>query len=166
MTGIVMRLIFAVALLLVATLTSIAQDKRDPKFIDFNVEGVRLGDSESFVIEKLGKPRRRTIKEVDICGVTDILELQYRGVTLQLDNGLDGAWSVLEIAVTSSRLLVQPVIRVGATWNEVRTKFGESLSGESKPGSDLHYLTRDNDNADFRFRNGKLSKIRLWINPC
>lgn len=90
----------------------------------------------------------------------EILELQYRGVTLELDKGLDGAWGVLEIAVTSPRLLVQPVIRVGATWNEVRTKFGESLSGERKPGSDLYYLTRDN------FRNGKLSKIRLWINPC
>lgn len=160
-----MRSILATAFLSLITLASFPQAERDPKFIDFIVEGVRLGDSQSHVIEKLGKPVRRTVERVSYCSTTQIVKLVYRGLEVYLDRDLEGELFVLEIIVTSPKIAIEPAVGIGAEWSAVRTRLGEPFY-ESLPEQTLGFLTSDNDNATFKFRKRKLTKIRLWVNPC
>jgi len=165
MMELAMRSILATAFLSLITLVSFPQAERDPKFIDFLVEGVRLGDSESHVIEKLGKPVRRTVERVGYCSTTQIVKLAYKGLEFYLDRDLEDELFVLEIIVISPKIAIEPAVGIGAEWSAVRKKFGEPFY-ESESEQTLGFLTRDNDNATFQFRKRKLSKIRLWINPC
>lgn len=139
-----------------------------PKLIDFNVRGIRLGDTESVVIEKLGKPSRRKVSTVDICGVTKLLTLQYDGIEVQLDsNEVEKTWSVLEIWITSPKISIEPGIRIGENIDEIERKLGPAyVEHRLREPAELSYSTRDNDNANLTFKRNQLAKVRLYINPC
>ncbi len=139
-----------------------------PKLIDFNVRDVRLGDTESVVIEKLGKPRRREASTVDICGVTKLLTLQYEGIDVQLDsNEAEKTWSVLEIWITSPKISIEPGIRIGENIDEIERKLGPAyVEHRLREPAELYYVTSNNDNANLTFKRNELAKVRLYINPC
>lgn len=139
----------------------------NPKLIDFNVGGVRLGDTEALVLQKLGRPVRRNISDVDNCGISRILELQYDGMEVQLDRGLNNKWYVLEILVTGPNISINPGINIGEDLEIIEDKLGKAyVEQQESETSDLSFLTRDNDNAYLSFRQNKLVRVRMFINPC
>jgi hypothetical protein len=137
------------------------------RFIDFNIKGIRLGDMESDVLQKLGKPTSRRVKKVDYCGINEFLELGYSGLKFKLDRSNGKGWFVLEIIVTSPNVLIDPGVKIGDERNLLLEKFGEPFT-ETQDGnnSDLYYVTRDDDNADFSVHDNKVVGVRLYINPC
>lgn len=137
------------------------------RLIDFNVRGVRLGDTEASVIEKLGKPIGSKFATVDNCGVTKIKTLKYKGLEVQLDRDLDDAWFVLELIVTSDKVAIDPNVRIGEDLRSIREKFGDpNVEHTDSNESDLYFITRDNDNAHFMFNKSRLIKVRMYVNPC
>ena len=141
-----------------------------PKLIDFNVGGLRLGDSEAAVLKHLGKPRKRTISDEDMCGISPILILGYPGIEFWLDRATGGKetdWAVLEIRVNASEIVIEPGARIGDTSESIRQRLGHPWIEKEHEGSIIYYyLTKDNDNAQLEFKGGHLGSIRLYINPC
>lgn len=133
---------------------------------DFNVQGVRLGDAERTVAVKLGKPLGSRQVKVDRCGITAIRRLTYPGLVIELDEGTDKVWSVLEMHVSSPQVDVGVQARIGSPLPDIEAALGKAFIrgvGDDKVG---YYYTPAEDNAEFDYRNGKLAKIRLHINPC
>ena len=145
-------------------------DPKTHRYIDFSVKGVRLGDTEQNLIKIFGKPRNRIVSNDGVCGVAPIAKLRYPGVEFWLDRGTEGTeleWAILEFTVTSPDVLVEPEIRVGAEAAAVKQILGTAWTEKSDGESIFyHYLTKDNDNASLEFKNGKLARIRVYINPC
>jgi hypothetical protein len=135
--------------------------------IDFNIKDVRPGAEYDEVISRLGRPPRRRMVEIDSCGVSTQLALYYPGLTIYLDKGLDKKYGVVSIEITGTQWLVAPNIVVGSGMQAVRRELGPSFTNYRENGMTiLGYITRDNDLGDLFFRNGRLAKIKLWINPC
>ena len=135
--------------------------------IDFNLQDVRLGDPESAVLEKLGNPLNRRKAKVDKCSIEEVVILKYPGMEIELDRDSEGQLFVLEIAVNSPGAEIYPGVKVGDTIENVRSKLGEPYAQPKMPDEmNLHYITRGDDNASLQFRGNKLSKVRLYINPC
>jgi hypothetical protein len=146
----------------------IASPTSDPqRFIDFRVGNVRLGDSEKQVLKELGKPRtRRTVTE-DNCGISEVLKLKYPGLEVQLDKDLEGEWGVLEMIVTSNDISIEPQVKIGEELETIKSRFeNPHIVGANSDAPVLYYLTRNNDNAQFEFKDNKISKVRFYINPC
>jgi hypothetical protein len=137
------------------------------KFIDFRVGGIRLGDNEKLVIKNLGRPKTRRMEVVDNCGITEVLKLNYPGLEVQLDKDPTGKWFVLEMIVTSNEVSIEPQVKIGDEFETIKKRF-ENRSNEriNTDGPVLFYLTRDNDNAQLEFKNKKVSRVRLYVNPC
>ena len=146
------------------------QDPETQHYIDFSVRGIRLGDTEQSLVKIFGKPQKRIITDEDVCGVAPIVKIRYPGIEFLLDRGTDGTeleWAILEFTVTSPDLVVEPGIRVGEEPAKVKQKLGTPWTEKSDGDSVFyHYLTKDNDNASLKFKNGKLDRIRVYINPC
>lgn len=139
----------------------------ESRFIDFHIQGVRLGDSESQVLEKLGRPKSRRILKVDNCGVEQILRINYRGLEVEMAHDLKNRWFVLEMNVTSENVRVEPEVRIGASPEKVLAAFGDPISDSTDADiRTLNFLTKNNDNAWFVFKSDKLDKIRFFVNPC
>lgn len=136
--------------------------------IDFNVKNVRLATEYDVVISQLGRPPRRRMVKIDYCGESTQLALYYPGLTIYMDKGLeDKKYSVVSMEITGSRWLVAPNIVVGSGMKTVQRKLGPSHRNYRQKGMTvLFYVTRDNDRGDLFFRNGRLVKIKLWIDPC
>jgi len=137
------------------------------KFIDFNFKDIRLGDDENEVLKKLGKPSRRQTTKVDNCGIEEVPVLHYPDAEIQLERDQAGKYYVLEIHVSGSDAALEPGIRIGDSYKEIKDKFGEpDTQDQEKEEMLVYYLTRDDDNALLVFRNDKLIRVRLYINPC
>jgi len=138
-----------------------------PKFIDFNYKDVRLGDNENEVLKRLGKPIRRRTAKIDDCGVEEALVLSYRDVEIQLDRDQAGKYYVLEIHVSGTNTDLEPGIKIGDSYKEIKDKLGEPYTQKQEKEEMLvFYLIRDDDNALLVFRNDKLIRVRLYFNPC
>jgi hypothetical protein len=144
--------------------------KAPPRLIDFHVKGIRLNDSEKKVIKLFGKPKKQKIEKEDYCGIPELKKLDYEGVEIWLDQigaGKTSSWAVLEIWVTSPNIRVEPGVSIGDGVSDVKLRFGLPYTDltDELPHAML-YLTRDNDNAELDIEDDKVSKIRLYINPC
>lgn len=138
-----------------------------PRLIDFRVGNVRLGDSEKQVIKEFGKPKTRRIVTEDNCGITEVLKLNYPGLEVRLDKDLDGEWGVLEMIVTSNDVSIEPQVKIGEELETIKRRFeNPHIVRANSETPILYYATRDNDNAQFEFKNNKISKVRFYINPC
>jgi hypothetical protein len=155
---------------LVKASPSPSQDRESQRYIDFSVKGIRLGDTEQNLVKIFGKPQKRIMSNDDVCGVAPIVKLRYPGIEFWLDRGTGGTefeWAILEFTITSPELLVEPGIRVGDDLGTVNQKLGAAWTEKTDDDSvSYHYLTKDNDNATLEYKNGKLDRIRLYINPC
>ena len=149
---------------------SAPQEPETQRYIDFSVKGIRLGDTEQNLVKIFGKPQKRVLTNEDVCGVAPMTKLQDPGIEFWLDRGTGGTeleWAILEFTVTSSDFLIEPGIKVGEELDTVKQKLGTPWTQESDGESVLyHYLTKDNDNTSLEFKNGKLVRIRVYINPC
>ena len=138
-----------------------------PKFIDFNVKGIRLDDSELRVRAVFGKPVSRRVVKVDYCGIDEFLEINYPGIEFRLDRGNGRDWSVLEIFISSPNVPLNPTVKIGDSSASLSESFGEPFTKKTNgEKSDVYYLTRDDDEAQFTIRENKIVRIRLYINPC
>lgn len=154
--------------------TSAISDKKSPipldgpGSIDFNVKNVRLGTGYANVITSLGKPAKSRKVKKDYCGEETHLMLDYPGLKLDLTFDSEGGeFAVFEIEVTSEKLLVEPGISIGHDMGAVRAKLGTpEKQYEEEDFEIMYYPSRGNDLADLYFLNGKLVKIKLWVNPC
>ena len=140
------------------------------RFIDSVVKGVRLGDSEKDVLERLGKPVSRKIERRDYCGISELLKLKYEGLEIWLDRGTGSTasgWAILETYITKPDIPIRGGVVVGDTLRVVKKKLGrpnlEEVSGKFTYCS---YYTSENDNLSMDFKDGVLEKIRYYINPC
>lgn len=138
------------------------------RLIDFHINNVRLGDTEEQIRKQFGKPRSQKVEKVDYCGLSEIKKLKYPGFEVWLDRGSKGdhAWGILEITVESTNVLIEPNIRIGDSLAEITANLGPPIGQIAGDEPSLGYLTRDNDNASLEFKNGKLTQVRLFINPC
>jgi hypothetical protein len=142
-------------------------NKPDNNFIDFNVRGVRLGDTDAETFRRLGKPIKRHLEKVDYCGINEFLVLDYPGIKIQLDADSQKTYRILEIHVSSPSVDVSPDIKIGITSERVKEKLGKPYMEKQEVSKlYLYYLTKDDDNAELIFRDGKLVKVRLYVNPC
>lgn len=135
--------------------------------IDFHIKSIRLGDTEKQVLDALGKPNQRRVLTVDNCGITKILKLSYPGLEVQLDRDLDDKWFVLEMIVTSPEIPIEPKVSIGDDFDSVQKSFAKPNVERSDNGDlRLYFVTKTNDNAQFEFKNNKLSRVRFYVNPC
>jgi len=140
-----------------------------PAGTDFNVKNVRLGTNYPEVIKNLGKPLKSRKMKKEICGEDTHLVLDYPGLEIDLAAGeKPDEFIVLEIEITSSKWTIEPMFSIGSSMSAVRAKLGTPWQQDEKQGgiATLNYLTKGNDLADLYFLNDKLTKVRLWINPC
>jgi hypothetical protein len=134
--------------------------------IDLQVGGVEIGTTYPTVIQKLGKPVSKKKGGIVPCGSNDetLLTLRYRGLALELTEGLSGKFFVFTAKVTSPKWSVSG-IRVGASVEDVKKKFG---SGELTKEKGLEYLSYyiTDGYANFVFQNNKLVKVDWELNLC
>ena len=146
---------------------SFGSNEMAPDLIDFNIKGIKLGDAESDVLVKLGKPAKRHIETKDYWGDERVLFLDYKGVEFKLDEDLKGKFGVLEIIVSGDSVEISPSIQIGDTKESVIEKLGKPATEYEEEGYPyLGYYTQGNDNAGLAFRDNRLVRLRLWINPC
>ena len=139
------------------------------RLIDFHFKGVRLGDSEQKILNVLGRPTNRKIVKSDFCGISELMKLNYDGVEFWLDDASEGkesSWTVLEIRVTTPKIFVDPGVSIGDDVSAIKQRFGHPNVDRTDEPAAMFYLTRDNDNAGLDIKNNKVSRIRLFINPC
>lgn len=139
-----------------------------PTPIDFNVKNVRLGTDYGEVVKRLGRPARRRLVKIDNCGASTQLALYYPGMVIYLDKGPDDKkYGVVSMEITGRKWIVAPNIATGWGMQTVRKKLGASFTSHRENRITVWgYITRDNDRGDLYFANGRLSRIRLWIDPC
>ena len=135
--------------------------------IDFNIENIRLGDNEKKVLEILGKPKGRREITVDNCGIAKIRMLEYQGLRVELDQGPNGDWGVLELMITSAVVELEPNILIGDDLEGIRKRRGKGDPERDQNGEQtLFHTTGTNDTAQLEFKTGNLVRIRLFVDPC
>jgi hypothetical protein len=153
---------------LVFSQASSDSESKPPAGIDFSIKNVRLGTAYDDVIKNLGKPLTSRKIKTEICGEDTHLMLDYQGLKIDLVPGdKPDEFIVLEIEIASSKWLIEPNISIGSDLRTVGQKLGTPWNVAEENGfATNHYLTKGNDMADLYFQNGKLIRVRLWINPC
>jgi hypothetical protein len=136
-----------------------------PEMIKLQIKGVDIGTSYEEVFRRLGKPLSSRKRGTNPCGGTK-LTLRYSGLTVNLDPDADEQnFIVVFVEVTSPEWEVSG-IRIGASLEDVRAKFGKSseLRKESRLET-IGYFAGDGY-ADFYFRKNKLVKVSWELNLC
>jgi hypothetical protein len=130
--------------------------------IALDVNGLEVVTTKAEIIQKLGKPSSSRKKVDDNeCRGNFLLVLRYPGLTLELE---DTKYTTATATVTSPKWSFSG-IRIGASIDEVRKRFGDSES-ERKKALDYLYYTVGDGGAEFIFRKGKLVKIYWEFNFC
>ena len=141
--------------------------------VDLRVNGVGSGTSYATVVRKFGKPLRskkeRLAADNACSGEAEThLTLFYSGLEITLlGNGKGRDLEVYSIELTSKKWLASG-IGIGATANDILTKFGEPNSkGEESNETSFSYTTKDNlGGVDFYFRDNKLVRVEMTETLC
>jgi len=137
-----------------------------PEMIKLQIKGVNIENSYyEDVLRQFGKPLSSKKRGTNPCGGTK-LTLRYPGLTVSLDpDENEQNFFVVFAEVTSPEWEVSG-IRIGASLEDVRAKFGKSseLRKESKLETIWYYA--GDGGADFYFRKNKLVKITWEMNLC
>ena len=136
-----------------------------PQTIKLEVKGVDIGTSYEDVLRQLGKPLSSKKRGTNPCGGTK-LTLRYSGLTVNLDPDADEQnFIVVFVEATSLKWEVSG-IKVGASLEDVRAKFGKSSELRKESGLEtIGYFVTDGY-ANFYFRKNKLAKITWELNLC
>lgn len=137
-----------------------------PKTIKLEVKDIDIGTKYKTVIRQLGKPLSSKKGGENPCG-GEKLVLKYSGleVTFDVESENDRNPIVVFVEVSSPKLEVSG-IKIGASLEDVRAKFGKSSELRKEEGFDnIGYFVKDGY-ANFYFRNDKLVKITWELNMC
>lgn len=112
--------------------------------VDLTINGVRLGTSESEVLELLGKPNKIEKGGLDDCSSGHLREFQYHGLMIRLlSDGIGRNYTVTHIRVTSEKWEIAPGIRIGDPIFKVRETFG--VPAHEGPAGLFFYGAKDKD---------------------
>ena len=137
-----------------------------PEMIKLQIKGVNIENSYyEDVLRQFGKPLSSKKRGTNPCGGTK-LTLRYPGLTISLDpDENEQKFFVVFAEITSPEWEVSG-IRIEASLEDVRAKFGKSseLIKESKLETIWYYA--GDGGANFYFRKNKLVKITWEMNLC
>jgi hypothetical protein len=139
--------------------------------VDLNVKGIRSGTTQTRIIAKLGKPSSVKTIGRNECGPGFLKELRYPGLVVGLlSDAKHRNYTVISLGVTSSRWMISPGIRIGASYRAVRAKYGRSL-GEIDPRDavkgELKYVAKHAQAyVTFYFKGEKLVRIEMTETLC
>ena len=147
------------------------QDKEQtnlPEPIDFSINDVRLGTDEPDILRKLGRPQRFSVEKINACGDDEKGRVMvYHGLKIQLDHDpRDRTYGAIQIEVTEPGIVISPGFRIGESIDEIKEKLGNAPSEKDGEEITLNYLTKSNDLAGLVFRENRLIRVTLWVNPC
>ena len=130
-----------------------------PEMIDLEVNGVTIGATLEAVLDRFGKPLSVNKKGTNPCGEKKLI-VRYADLAFTFNSDENGKnFKLILTEITSSKWEVAPTIRIGATIDDVRARFGQSRPLTKKSGLEvISYLVSFGD-ANFYFRNGKLVKV-------
>ncbi|MDQ6785317.1 MAG: hypothetical protein M3033_00660 [Acidobacteriota bacterium] len=134
--------------------------------IDLKVKSVTIGTSYSAVVRQLGKPLRSANQGSFPCG-DKLLTLYYSGLVIKLDgDGQKQNFSVVSIEITTAKWIPSKGIKIGSDLKNLQTKLGQPDNETKKSGlTNLSYFINDGE-ANFYFKNNKLTKIVWEENLC
>jgi beta-lactamase class A len=139
----------------------------DHRQFDFNVRDIRIGDSPERVHRILGEPKSKSWKTVDECGLTKQWRWRYSGLEIVLEHDPNNVLYVDAVEVTSSKWKIGPGLTIGQEKKDLVSILGSGAE-EQEQGYDgiLWYSTIQEDLGELFFRNKKLVKFRMFVNPC
>ena len=137
-----------------------------PDMIKLQIKGIHIENSYyKDVLRQFGKPLSSKKRGTNPCGGTK-LTLRYPGLTVNLDpNENEQNFFVVFAEITSPEWEVSG-IRIGASLEEVRAKFGKSSELSKESGLETIWYYAGDGGADFYFRKNKLVKITWEMNLC
>ena len=136
------------------------------EFNELKVKDVKLGDSEVFVLKKLGKPLSNKRTGDFACGNAE-KTLRYSGLVVKVEKDNEGKnYNVVSIKISSSKWQLSGV-SVGADVKEIHAKFKNRhhWTMEDSGVKGLHYPNGDGG-ASFWFQDNKLVSIDWEYNWC
>ncbi len=138
--------------------------------VDLKINGIGIASSYATVLRKLGKPldqkKEKALADHSCSGETEtVITLKYPGLQIVCLGDANGKQvMVTSIEITSSKWLVRPDIKLGATRQEIRTRLGKQ--GQSEKDA-LFYCTKENlGTVKFTFAKNKLVKILMAETLC
>ena len=136
--------------------------------IELQINGIKLGTSESVTLRKIGKPYEITQLEVNECANGFQKTMKFSGLTIDLlgnDKGKD--FEAYSFEVISPKWIVSG-IRIGSDKNTLVSKFGEPLEKAEENGLQKWFYVNKGNNgfANFYFQNNKLIRITWESTVC
>lgn len=145
------------ALLLLMADASSAGEPSQIKDQELSLGGVALGDTETSVLRKLGRPARRT----DAGDFLNI-RLDYPGLTVWLGEGR----RVGEVLSTSKRHCTPSGICPGMPFAQAKTRYGTPLVTPRKDGTFMEYLSSESSCwLQLATRKGTVKSLRAECQP-
>lgn len=133
--------------------------------INLKLSGIDIGTPRAKVLKTLGKPLSSIKRGEFPCDNGPMLTLRYSGLTLKMLESNDGKdFIVGNVIVTSNKWSVSG-IKIGASVNDVKNKFGNKDLRKEEGFDALSYLINDGY-AAFFFKKNKLIKIAWELNVC
>ncbi|HZH30792.1 MAG TPA: hypothetical protein VEY11_08510 [Pyrinomonadaceae bacterium] len=141
--------------------------------VDLRVSSIGSGTPYHAVIRNLGEPlQRKATRTAASLSCSEAAEtdvtLLYAGLQISLlGNGEGRNLRVYSMEVSSPSWMVAGV-RIGASREDVKNKFGEPFSKAEESGETIfHYVTKANlGMLNFHFRNNKLVKVAMTETLC
>lgn len=135
------------------------------QMVELNLNGIGIGTARKDVFKKLGKPLSTRIDGEFPCHNGKKLVTKYSGLTFEMiDNENETDFFVATVIVTSKKWTVSG-IRIGASLEEVKNKFGNE-EARKEYGFDVLSYPNGDGYANFFFKKNKLVKISWELNVC
>lgn len=163
---------------LLAGLFTFTANAQATSTVELIVKGIKSGTSYSAIVSILGKPKSEQNKSVNDC--TDAQEklLRYEGLEITVEKGEnDRDYKLLDMQVTSAKLMTDKGIQIGATPQQVMAKYGKTKyedaferPEEEKVFTGEKWLMYEMKNGPgtviFFFKNDRLIRIKLEPTIC